>query len=143
MKRGLAGKWWAAALLGALVVAGRMPAQMPEPGIPERMILNAQAARVFGAFKPAVERVAPGTVEVRVSDQRVGYGMVVAPQKVLAKWSEVRAGLGTLGCLASDGKWRPARVDGIYREEDLAVMTVEGLEAQPLVLQDGVDVELG
>lgn len=117
--------------------------QFAEPAPAERATLNAQAAEIFEALRPAVAKVRHSVVEVRVWRKRVGFGTVVAPGKVLAKWSEVKRDLRNLTCRTGDGRWLPAEVDGIYRDADLVLLEVEGLNAQPIALADDEGLKLG
>lgn len=118
--------------------------QYSGPSRQDREALNEQAGALFEALRPVVKEAAEGTVEVRVWRKRVGFGSVVAPERVLAKWSEVKRDVRSLSCRTRDGRWLPAEVQGIYRDADLALLRVSGLEAEPLRL-DGreTDLELG
>ncbi|NNC90525.1 MAG: serine protease [Akkermansiaceae bacterium] len=105
--------------------------------------LENQTIKLFESIAPAVARAAKGTVEVRVWRKRSGYGTVVAPGKVLAKWSEVRRAVDAVACRTDGGQWLPAKVEGIYRDDDLVMLSVEGLRAEPVILADADGLELG
>ena len=118
-------------------------AQLVEPSEKEKEQLIEQAEVLFTALAPAVENVSSSTVEVRVWRNRVGYGTVVEPGKVLTKWSEVRRDLRSLSCRTGDGKWLPAQVSGVYVDADLAILAVPELKAKPVVFADDQELKLG
>jgi len=113
------------------------------PSASEQRKLDRLAGQVFRALGSVAGEVAGGVVEVRWRDERVGYGTVVASQKVLVKWSEIRGGLQGLACRTGEGVRHRARLLGIYRDDDLALLEVDGLEAEPLLLGEGGDLRLG
>jgi serine protease Do len=118
--------------------------QFAEPSPEDKALLNQQASELFVALKPAVAKAARGTVEVQVWRKRVGFGTVVAPGKVLTKWSEVKRDVRSLSCRGMGGEWGSAKVVGIYRDADLAVLEVDGLRAEPVQLDQGDrDLKLG
>lgn len=129
-----------AASIGGLAVAS---AQFAEQTPEERELLNEQAADLFKSLVPAVKKVSGGTVGVRVWRKRVGFGTVVEPGKVLAKWSEVRRDVRSLSCRTGDGEWLPAKVSGVYADADLAILEVKGLKAKPVVFADEKSLKLG
>ncbi len=126
-------------LAAASLAVGQFPATSPE----DRTALNEQAGQIFEALKPVVAKAAHGTVEVRVSRKRVGFGTVVGPERVLAKWSDVKPHVKTLSCRTGEGDWLPAEVVGFYRGPDLAVLQVTGLKAMPLSLDEADDLKIG
>ena len=70
--------------------AGGAVAQFEDIRPTDRPKLEEQALGIFEAVEPTLARAAASTVEVRVWRKRVGYGTVVAPERVLTKWSDVR-----------------------------------------------------
>ena len=118
-------------------------AQFTDPPTKDRAELIKQAEQLFQALEPVVGKIAHGAVEVRVWRKRVGFGTVVETGKVLAKWSEVKRDVRSLSCRTGAGEWLPAKVVGIYRDADLAVLKVEGMKAKPLVLGDEDNLRVG
>jgi S1-C subfamily serine protease len=131
-------------IVGLLVLAtGAAGAQFGPVREGDRPKLDQQAAQVFGALREAVAPAAGSVVEVRVWRKRVGYGAVVAPGKVLTKLSEVINSSRNLSCRTDKGNWLPAKLTGVYRDMDLAILQVDGLRAEPLGLQGVEDLPLG
>ena len=130
-------------LLLSSVMAPFGLAQFPEQSPEELALLTGQASELFNSLVPAVEKVSTGSVEVRVWRKRVGYGTVVAPGKLLTKWSEVRRDVRSLSCQTGEDRWLPAVVSGVYADADLAVLTVEGLQARPVTFGDEKTLKLG
>ncbi len=118
-------------------------AQFTDPPTKDRAKLIKQAGQLFQALEPVVAKISHGAVEVRVWRKRVGFGTVVETGKVLAKWSEVKRDVRSLSCRTGAGEWLPAKVVGIYRDADLAVLKVEGMKAKPLVLGDEDNLRVG
>ena len=118
-------------------------AQFTDPPIKDRAKLIKQAGQLFQALEPVVAKISHGAVEVRVWRKRVGFGTVVETGKVLAKWSEVKRDVRSLSCRTGAGEWLPAKVVGIYRDADLAVLEVEDMKAKPLVLGDENNLRVG
>ncbi len=131
-------------ILGVSLVAFPLAlAQIADLPSKDRAKLNDQAGQLFEALVPAIAKVSHGMVEVRVWRKRVGFGTVVEVEKVLAKWSEVRRDVRSLTCRSGDGTTLPATVVGIYRDADLAVLKVKGLQAKPLALNHENTLKLG
>ncbi|MFP6858321.1 MAG: S1C family serine protease [Roseibacillus sp.] len=118
-------------------------AQFTDPPTKDRAKLIKQAGQLFQTLEPVVAKISHGAVEVRVWRKRVGFGTVVETGKVLAKWSEVKRDVRSLSCRTGAGEWLPAKVVGIYRDADLAVLKVEGMKAKPLVLGDEDNLRVG
>lgn len=120
-------------------LAGLAQGQLDEPPLRDREILTKQVTGIYGALREPVAKVVQGTVEVRVWKKRVGYGTVVAKERVLVKWSEVKRDIRSLSCRTSRGEWLPATLVGIYREPDLALLQVKGLKARPVELKHNAE----
>ncbi len=136
-------KVYAHALMFLIVFQPLSSAQLSELPPEDRTILVGQAENLFRSLVPTVEKASSGTVEVRVWRKRVGYGTVVATWKVLTKWSEVRRDIRSLSCRTGAGRWLSAEVSGVYPDSDLAVLDVEGLEADPVKFGDEGTLKLG
>lgn len=115
-----------------------------DPVLPkDREMLDAQAGGFFDALRPAVVVAADSVVEVRAWRRRAAYGTVVSPGKVLTKWSEVADRTRSLACRVAGGKWLPAKVVGVYPDVDLAVLVIDGLQAEPLRMDGAGSPALG
>ena len=118
--------------LAAFAASGPTLAQFEDVSPEDRPRLERQAIGVFEALEEVVAQARPSTVEVRVWQTRVAFGTVVAPERVLTKWSDVRRSARSLLCRGIDGELHRAEVVGVYPEHDLSLLKVEGLEAPPL-----------
>jgi serine protease Do len=105
-----------------------IPLLVPE----ERSAVEAQAADFNTAISPALKAAAKSTVRVWSGSRRLSYGTVVGDgSQVLTKWSEVGRATGKLRVDAG-GEYRAVKVSGVYQEEDLALLEVEGAPLAPV-----------
>ena len=126
--------------VGALL----LPAVAQEASDPAALRrLEQQAIGVFDSLSPAVAKASRSTVGVLVGRQSAGFGTVVAEETVLTKWSEIRDGTHQLRCRSGEGPWLKATLKGLYRDDDLAVLKVEGLKAPPVTWAAGEGLRLG
>lgn len=105
-----------------------IPLLIPE----ERHAVESQADEFNEAISPALAAAAKSTVRVWSGSRRLAYGTVVGDgSQVLSKWSEL-ARAGDQGNLrvGTDRDYRSVRIAGIYQDEDLALLEIEG---EPLV----------
>jgi serine protease Do len=79
--------------------------------------------RVREAFRPVVADARHATVQIRSVGQRVALGGIVGPDG----WVLTKASLahGPLTCRLNDGRELPARVVGIDRANDLAMLKID------------------
>ncbi len=113
----------------ALVAQDDIPLIMPE----ERQAADAQAAQLSEAITPALTTVAKSTVRVWAGNRRVAYGTVIGDgTKILSKWSEVARGSGILRVDVAGAEYRPVKLSGVYQDEDLVVLEVEGSPLTPV-----------
>ena len=116
-------------LPNALSAQDDIPLIMPE----ERQAADAQAAQLSEAITPALATVAKSTVRVWAGNRRVAYGTVVGDgTKILSKWSEVARGSGVLRVDVAGAEYRPVTLSGVYQDEDLVVLKVEGSPLTPV-----------
>ncbi len=123
----------AAYLLLAWLLPGPLPAQQEIPLLrpEERQAVDAQADDFNHALAPVLATAAKSTVRVWAGKRRLAYGTVVADgRKILTKFSEVGGAAGALRVEAGDGAVRPVTIAGVYQNEDITVLSVEG---EPLV----------
>ena len=113
----------------ALSAQDDIPLIMPE----ERQAADAQAAQLSEAITPALTTVAKSTVRVWAGNRRVAYGTVIGDgTKILSKWSEVARGSGILRVDVAGAEYRPVKLSGVYQDEDLVVLEVEGSPLTPV-----------
>ena len=113
----------------ALFAQDDIPLLMPE----ERQAVDAQAAQLSDAITPALATVAKSTVRVWSGNRRVAYGTVIGDgTKILSKWSEVARGRGVLRVDIAGAEYRSVKLGGVYQEEDLVVLEVEGTPLTPV-----------
>ena len=116
-------------LPNALLAQDDIPLIMPE----ERQAADAQAAQLSEAITPALATVAKSTVRVWAGNRRVAYGTVVGDgTKILSQWSEVARGSGILRVDVAGAEYRPVKLSGVYQDEDLVVLEVEGSPLTPV-----------
>ena len=122
----------AADTLGQETNAPEVPPTLDEIGDAVRQVFDrvwapqsrlAHGPQVRQAFRPAVAEARLATVQVRLEGKRVALGGVVGPDGwVLTKASTTR---GALTCRLNDGRELPARVVGVDRDNDLAMLKID------------------
>ncbi|MES2921208.1 MAG: PDZ domain-containing protein [Verrucomicrobiota bacterium] len=106
-----------------------IPLLMPE----ERQAVDAQAAQLSEAITPALATVAKSTVRVWAGNRRIAYGTVIGDgTKILSKWSEVARASGNLRVDVAGAEYRSVKPAGVYQDEDLVVLEVEGSPLTPV-----------
>jgi len=124
-------------LLLACLLAAPLPAQQLQE-IPllrpeERQTVDGQADEFNQALAPILATAAKSTVRVWAGKRRLAYGTVVGDgRKVLTKFSEVARAAGTLRVDAGDGEGRAAVIAGVYEDEDLALLAIQGEALTPV-----------
>ena len=84
---------------------------------------------VRSAFQNVIQTARKATVEIRNGNRRVAYGGVVGPDGwVLTKGSLLATADNKLLCRLSDGREFAARVVGLDREYDLAMLKIDSEE---------------
>ncbi len=142
-----------AALLAAALLTGAR-AQQNEPEVPmmrpeEARAVDEQSLLLNDAVRPISELVRPSTVWIMADTGRgtrpVGFGTVVGDGgKVLAKWSEIAMAQGTIRVVGFDNASTKATVTGVYQDEDLAMLQLEGAtKLKPVVLSTAEAPKLG
>lgn len=120
----------------ALVIPGSLFAQDGEPPLmmpEEREAVDAQTSAFNQAIMPALTEGAKSTVRVWSGARRVAYGTVIGDgTKILSKWSEVARGGGALRVDVAGSEYRTVKVAGVYQDDDLVVLDVEGEPLTPV-----------
>ena len=117
------------ALPDALFAQDDIPLLLPE----ERQAVDAQAGEFSAAIAPALATAAKSTVRVWSGARRVAYGTVIGDgTRILSKWSEVARGSGILRVDVAGNEYRSVKLAGVYEDEDLVVLEVEGGPLAPV-----------
>ena len=106
-----------------------IPLLLPE----ERQTIDSQANEFSEAVTPALATAAKSTVRVWAGSRRIAYGTVVGDgTRILSKWSEVARATGTLRVDISGSEYRTVKATGVYEDEDLVVLQVDGSPLKPV-----------
>jgi S1-C subfamily serine protease len=151
---------WIALLVGLSSLA---PAQRQRFAIPEESqeeqeevplmrpdeleAVNGQSDDFNNALEPTLSEAAESTVVVWGTRGRkpskLAYGTVVGDgSQVLTKWSEIEPSADILYVQTGGGVERKATVTGVFAEEDLALLQVDGDALKPVKFEAG-DLSLG
>ena len=111
----------------ALEASAQNGIRMPDPESTltraEKQRLSQQAQNFFAAAKPAVATAAKSTVSIKHRGKRLAFGTAISRDgKILTKWSEIASASRRLTVTTPDGNNHTARVMGIYKEHDLAII---------------------
>ncbi|WP_035615920.1 PDZ domain-containing protein [Haloferula sp. BvORR071] len=142
-----------AAMLGTSHAQRQRQARESEPEVPmmrpeEARAIQAQRSEFFDAIRPVTQTARLSTVWIWADTGRgrkpVGFGTVVGDgSKVLTKWSEIAMAEGTILVVGHDSASAKATVAGVYQEDDLAMLTLDGAKFQPVTLAKGDAPKLG
>jgi len=140
------------ALLGAAFLTAAQ-AQQGEPEVPmmrpeEALAIQEQAAQFFDAIRPVADGARQSTVWIMADTGKgrrpVGFGTVVGDGgKVLTKWSEISMAQGAILAVGFDSTSAKATVEGVYQDEDLAMLKLDGVKFKPAVFAIGDAPKLG
>ena len=107
--------------------------------IPQSVLTDGPQVRA--AFRDAVAEVAEATVEVRADGKRVAFGGIVGRDGwVVTKADEVK---GPVTCRLKDGRDLPARLVGVDRDVDLAMLKIDAKDLPVLNLQRATHADVG
>lgn len=105
------------------------PLLMPD----EKQAVEKESAAFEKAIEPAIAAAAKSTVRVWSGARRVAYGTVVGDgTKILSKWSEIARSNGSLRVDVAGDEYRTVKVVGVYPEDDLILLEVEGKPLTPV-----------
>jgi len=101
-----------------------IPLMLPE----EAAAVQAQTAELYDLLGPVVRKASSSVVSVgAMGTGQNCYGTVIGDgNHVLTKWSETAISRKPLRVFDSAGTSRAAKIEGVYAEEDLAVLSIEG-----------------
>jgi len=114
----------------------------------ERQTVESQRKEFANAFSPALQAASKSTVRIyyktaRGQDFRAAYGTVIGDgTKILTKWSEVSSAAEDFRAGTTGSEVRPVKVIGVYPDQDIAILEIEGDPLTPVNFSD-VPLELG
>ncbi|MEM1084656.1 MAG: PDZ domain-containing protein [Verrucomicrobiota bacterium] len=110
-----------------------VPLQRPE----EKLETRRQSVEVFDAIGPVARKAANSTVWVWANRRQVALGTVVGDgTQVLTKWSEIGLNYDSVQVVGGDGREARATILGVYQDEDLALLQLEGAQFTPIEWSD-------
>ena len=125
---------------GALLPAQDVPLQRPE----ERRETRRQSAEIYEAVAGISRKVSDSTVWVWVKGRQVAVGTVVGDgTQVLTKWSEIGLNYDSIQIVGGDRREATATVLGVYQEEDVALLQLEGARFTPVTWSEGETPPVG
>lgn len=109
----------------------------------DQAILNEQGNAIFRSLDPIGSPYAQSTVAIVAGNRQVASGMIVAPGKVISKYSDLIRWRVPLAVIDSNSKVHDMRVMGALPEHDLILLNVPGLELPPVDFNNLADVQEG
>jgi serine protease Do len=99
----------------------------------ERAVVDAQSEALNASLKTKIATAAQSTVRVWSGKKRLAYGTVIGDGKqVLTKWSEVAHAASSLVVDGPNREAHDAKLIGVYEEEDLAILEIDGEALKPI-----------
>jgi len=103
----------------------------------ERAAAEAQSEALHAALKNKLTTAAQSTVRVWSGKKRLAYGTVIGDgRKVLTKWSEIANDANALVVDGPNREAHDATIVGVYEDEDLAVLEIDGDALKPITWSD-------
>lgn len=109
----------------------------------DQEVLDRQSDEIAAALDEVGAPYAVSTVAIVAGDRMVASGTVVAPGKVITKYSDLKDLRILLSVVDMHGKVYDRRVLAVAPEYDIVLLDVPGLEAPPVDLSEAVDVDEG
>ena len=99
----------------------------------ERAVVDAQSEALNATLKTKLATAAQSTVRVWSGKKRLAYGTVIGDgRQVLTKWSEVANAASSLVVDGPNREAHDAKITGVYEEEDLAILEINGEALKPI-----------
>ena len=99
----------------------------------ERAVVDAQSEALNATLKTKLATAAQSTVRVWSGKKRLAYGTVIGDgRQVLTKWSEVANAASALVVDGPNREAHDAKITGVYEEEDLAILEINGEALKPI-----------
>lgn len=129
---------------GAVETEPEVPMMRPE----EAQAVQEQKNEFFTTLRPVAQTAGQSTVWIWADTGQgrrpVGFGTVVGDgSKVLTKWSEIAMSQGTILAVGHDSASAKATLSGVYQDEDLAVLKLEGVKFKPVTFIKSEAPKLG
>ncbi len=117
-----------------MVLAGGLAAQdVPLQRAEEREATRLQSREVFDVIRPVARGASASTVWVWADQRQVAMGTVVGDgDKVLTKWSEIAFSRTPVQVVGGDRRTATATVLGVYKDDDVALLQLEGARFTPV-----------
>ena len=129
MKHPLAKFLLICALPNLAIAQDEIPLLRPE----ERAVVDAQSEALNATLKTKLATAAQSTVRVWSGKKRLAYGTVIGDgRQVLTKWSEVANAASSLVVDGPNREAHDAKIIGVYEEEDLAILEINGEALRPI-----------
>ena len=129
MKHPLAKFLLICALPNLAAAQDEIPLLRPE----ERAVVDAQSEALNATLKTKLTTAAQSTVRVWSGKKRLAYGTVIGDgRQVLTKWSEVANAASSLVVDGPNREAHDAKITGVYEEEDLAILEINGEALRPI-----------
>ena len=113
---------------------GEIPLMLPE----EKAVVTAQDKESSAAIAPGLAVAAKSTVSIWSGSRRLAYGTVIGDgSRVISKWSEVARASGNIRIGNGAGEARAVKLAGVYEDEDLVILDIEGAPLTPVKWSDG------
>lgn len=129
MKHPLAKFLLICALPNLAAAEDEIPLLRPE----ERAVVDAQSEALNATLKTKLATAAQSTVRVWSGEKRLAYGTVIGDgRQVLTKWSEVANAKSSLVVDGPNREAHDAKLIGVYEEEDLAILEIDGGALKPI-----------
>lgn len=112
----------------------------------DRAVLRRQSGEVFDVVSPIAQKVGKSVVWVWAGGKRqLCVGTVVGDgSQVLAKWSEIAKAKGLpLQCVGAGNVTFDATVDGVFEDEDMALLQLKNSSLRPVTFSTSAKPELG
>lgn len=117
------------ALPNLAIAQDEIPLLRPE----ERAVVDAQSEALNATLKTKLATAAQSTVRVWSGEKRLAYGTVIGDgRQVLTKWSEVANAASSLVVDGPNREAHDAKIIGVYEEEDLAILEINGETLKPI-----------
>ena len=99
----------------------------------ERAVVDAQSEALNATLKTKLAAAAQSTARVWSGKKRLAYGTVIGDgRQVLTKWSEVANAASSLVVDGPNREAHDAKITGVYEEEDLAILEINGEALRPI-----------
>lgn len=116
-------------LLAGFAAAQDVPLQRAE----ELRATRQQSQEVFDVIRPVAREASASTVWIWANRRQVAMGTVVGTgDQVLTKWSEIAFSKTPVQVVGGEGRTATATVLGVYQDDDIALLQLEGARFTPI-----------